>query len=222
MLGRRRTSLKHVLFVLLSSALFGAGATIGAAWLCRAFDANADGLVVDSQLESTGPWIVFTRREFGVWQVAAVISRESSAALRIEDPNIPGWSRLHDLPEYRRGDPMRVLVDSAYGWPILSMWYSVDGESDSQTRSAPSRRASGVFSDAELPIRILVIGFAGDLVFFAFVFLAILFVPRGVRRWWRGVRGRCHSCGYDLRNDLAAGCPECGWRRNDEDAQQPS
>ncbi len=24
---------------------------------------------------------------------------------------------------------------------------------------------------------------------------------------------RCLSCGYDLRGDLAQGCPECGWRR---------
>ncbi|MDY7110541.1 MAG: hypothetical protein SYC29_18065 [Planctomycetota bacterium] len=26
-------------------------------------------------------------------------------------------------------------------------------------------------------------------------------------------RGLCPSCGYDLRGDFAAGCPECGWNR---------
>jgi hypothetical protein len=26
-------------------------------------------------------------------------------------------------------------------------------------------------------------------------------------------RGRCARCAYDLRADLATGCPECGWRR---------
>ena len=28
-------------------------------------------------------------------------------------------------------------------------------------------------------------------------------------------RGRCPKCAYDLRHDLATGCPECGWRRSD-------
>jgi len=31
--------------------------------------------------------------------------------------------------------------------------------------------------------------------------------------WLR--RGCCMRCGYDLRFDLANGCPECGWRRED-------
>ena len=30
---------------------------------------------------------------------------------------------------------------------------------------------------------------------------------------------RCPSCGYNLRGDLSAGCPECGWRR--EGADEP-
>ena len=25
----------------------------------------------------------------------------------------------------------------------------------------------------------------------------------------------CPACGYDLRGDFSAGCPECGWRRED-------
>ncbi len=27
--------------------------------------------------------------------------------------------------------------------------------------------------------------------------------------------GYCPMCGYDLRGDFSAGCPECGWRRED-------
>ncbi len=27
--------------------------------------------------------------------------------------------------------------------------------------------------------------------------------------------GRCRMCGYDLRGNFSAGCPECGWRREE-------
>ncbi len=37
------------------------------------------------------------------------------------------------------------------------------------------------------------------------------------RFWWLDGRrprpGHCHKCGYDLRGNLAGGCPECGWGR---------
>jgi len=33
------------------------------------------------------------------------------------------------------------------------------------------------------------------------------------RRMIRRKRGHCIKCGYDLRGDFSAGCPECGWRR---------
>ena len=33
------------------------------------------------------------------------------------------------------------------------------------------------------------------------------------RRAIRRKRGLCIKCGYDLRGDFSAGCPECGWRR---------
>ncbi|MCH8152704.1 MAG: hypothetical protein IH830_10080 [Planctomycetes bacterium] len=42
--------------------------------------------------------------------------------------------------------------------------------------------------------------------------IAAIAVPL-VRQSLRAKRGRCIACGYDLRGDLALGCPECGWRR---------
>jgi hypothetical protein len=27
--------------------------------------------------------------------------------------------------------------------------------------------------------------------------------------------GRCPQCDYDLRDDVEAGCPECGWKRSE-------
>jgi hypothetical protein len=45
------------------------------------------------------------------------------------------------------------------------------------------------------------------------IFVAVataLFMP--ARRLLRLSRGRCPSCGYDLRFDASRGCSECGWR----------
>ena len=38
--------------------------------------------------------------------------------------------------------------------------------------------------------------------------------------WWgrparRRTLGQCPECAYDLRGDLASGCPECGWNREE-------
>ena len=212
--------MKRVLIALVISICFGVFGTIGTAWLCADLSRTEAGIGPDSLLESTGSWHVFVSRRIGVWDGAAMISLESSPALHIDDANIPGWSRLRNLPEYSRGDPMPMIYDSGYGWPLLSMWCSIDAERDWQTGTVTSRHASGSLGNAELPLRILVWGFAGDVAFFTIVFLLILILPRRIQRWWRGLRGHCQACGYDLRNDLSAGCPECGWRRDVASSQR--
>ena len=212
--------MKRILMALALSLFVGLFATISTAWLFATLSDDDSSMDGESLLESTGSWQVFASHRIGVWDGAAMISLESSAALRIDDANIPEWSRLRDLPAYSRGDPMPMMYDSGYGWPLLSMWSSSDAERDWNTGTVLSRHASGSFGDFELPIRILVWGFAGDVAFFTLLSLLILILPRSMRRWWRGLRGRCHSCGYDLRNDFSAGCPECGWRREEDTERQ--
>ncbi len=56
-----------------------------------------------------------------------------------------------------------------------------------------------------LPLAIIVPGFAANTLFYA--------APFATRRLIRRKRGLCVACGYDLRGNLSAGCPECGWRR---------
>lgn len=43
--------------------------------------------------------------------------------------------------------------------------------------------------------------------------LCMLAVPP-LRAWRRRRRGLCPICAYDLKHNLPAGCPECGWNRN--------
>lgn len=49
-----------------------------------------------------------------------------------------------------------------------------------------------------------------------FPFLAGWFVVSGYRfeyKRWANAANVCPKCGYSLRGQLAAGCPECGWNR---------
>lgn len=38
----------------------------------------------------------------------------------------------------------------------------------------------------------------------------------GIKARVRKPAGHCPKCNYDLRGDLASGCPECGWNRSDK------
>ena len=67
-----------------------------------------------------------------------------------------------------------------------------------------------------LPLSPIWPGFAVNTAFYAApLWLLFAVMPRAVRRHLRRRRGRCLKCGYDLRGDLAGGCPECGWNRAD-------
>ncbi len=70
-----------------------------------------------------------------------------------------------------------------------------------------------VIGRAFLPTIPLWGGLVLDTAFYGALWSAALIgAPLG-RRAIRRRRGRCPSCAYDLRRDLTAGCPECGWGR---------
>jgi len=64
-----------------------------------------------------------------------------------------------------------------------------------------------------IPVRPILPGFIVNTLFYAAIWFGVLFVPGIAKRAIRRKRGRCVKCGYDLRGDVAAGCPECGWNR---------
>jgi hypothetical protein len=65
-----------------------------------------------------------------------------------------------------------------------------------------------------LPVRPEWTGLLLDTVFYALILSTFAFYGP-LRRHRRTRRGRCARCAYDLAGDLEAGCPECGWRRDD-------
>ncbi len=64
-----------------------------------------------------------------------------------------------------------------------------------------------------LPLSPLWPDFAINTIFYAAVLWMLTLGPFTARRMIRHKRGHCIKCGYDLRGDFSAGCPECGWRR---------
>jgi len=63
------------------------------------------------------------------------------------------------------------------------------------------------------PLRPIWPGFTIDTLFYAAIWFGVCFGFASAKRAIRRKRGRCPRCGYDLRGQLAQGCPECGWRR---------
>ncbi len=57
------------------------------------------------------------------------------------------------------------------------------------------------------------LGLAADTAFWGAAWLGVLSVPIALRGKRRRAKGLCPTCAYDLKGNLAGGCPECGWGR---------
>ena len=62
----------------------------------------------------------------------------------------------------------------------------------------------------------LPLGFVANSLAYTAALSLLLLGPSTLRLAIRRKRGRCINCGYDLRGDFSAGCPECGWQRASE------
>ncbi|MEE8154336.1 MAG: hypothetical protein V3T53_05190 [Phycisphaerales bacterium] len=140
----------------------------------------------------------------------------------IDDPTLPAapevmpyWSKMQ--PPYQ---DWRIM---AHGWPLRTLWYDMNA----LWKKAPGSIAGGGFrmpvlwyhhrfSKPALPLRPIWPGFAINTIFYAVVLWLLTLAPLTARRLIRRKRGACIRCGYDLRGDFSAGCPECGWQRTSE------
>jgi hypothetical protein len=94
----------------------------------------------------------------------------------------------------------------AAGWPLPCLWSSAT--SNDVLAGIDVGRTDG----RVLPTRPLWAGLiVNTLVYALLVSVIVLAIP--IRRRLRTRRGRCPRCAYELAGDLAACCPECGWRR---------
>jgi hypothetical protein len=145
------------------------------------------------------------------------------SVMRQRDPNDELRDRLWHL-EDARGLPMRAFA----AYQILEYDFEArlyEREVDSGIRLEGTHLV-GVLPRA-LPYSMIWPGFAIDTLFYAAIWLTLFFGIVGGKRAIRRKRGRCPRCGYDLRGQrhqgteprrhegLGAGCPECGWNREE-------
>jgi hypothetical protein len=229
--------MKRCIFIILAFLILGAVVNIAVAW--------GSAMTIDV-------WSDIWRQRQGVssdqypcWGLVVIRRATATYVFRsaISDPqthgvgwdhrlSAPWWSRARNTPTNEPVDSFVGYAEDARGWPFICVSSSMDATLSSRTWCWTYGNVSwgiplggGQGPDAmprSLPCRPAWAGFAVKTLFYATI---LWLLPTGLlafRRRLRRKRGRCPKCGYDLRGDLDAGCPECGWNRQPERAAAPN
>lgn len=149
---------------------------------------------------------------------------------------IPSWSvhaRLSPESVPENSSYQIDFIEDARGWPLRAFrsWrkththaqsMKIGGVMESVQVYSPVQRFAWLempgwinrsIQPTGIPLMPLWSGFLADSALFGATWFVMLFGPGMVRRGIRRRRGCCPMCAYDLRRNLDAGCPECGWNR---------
>lgn len=156
-----------------------------------------------------GPYSASQRRTIG----SALLG--TPGQVKVEERAAPAWVRKialdHAGPRFS-GWQARV---AAYGWPQPVLYWLWDWRSESLDGGATLDKVAPAKTKRKEPDRALawrpiwpaIWRNAGVVGCGVWLLITLLVGVRALRR--RG-RGWCLACGYDLKHDHAAGCPECG------------
>ena len=165
-------------------------------------------------------WVGWRTRGFAIQTSWAMSDEMRFQRQRIEavKQDLPGWSVVATSPPAPPNVTPGVWFweEAGRGWPAPA-FRSIDIVAPDGTWTVREGIRIGG-SPKQKPFRIvpthpLWIGIAIDTCFWGVASLVIVIGLRLAARRLRLHRGRCPTCGYDLRDDFSQGCPECGWRR---------
>ena len=152
--------------------------------------------------------------------------------------DLPGWYATDIGFDEAQQAFWMIQIDDAHGWPFLALRSRLrlapiaarEGNHADQleygiqlplgrktaydfwTASPPS--LNGPWSGwRALPLRPIWRGLVANVLFWAVTLWAVVIGPIEIRKHLRKRRGRCPQCAYDLKANLRASCPECGWGR---------
>jgi len=125
-----------------------------------------------------------------------------------------------------RDGKMQVDTLISCGWPFRSFatGFNLSARFDAMAYGTmtqgfefgievPLGTTKGGIGPGIIPLRPLTMGLILDTIFYAFILCGVIVSFRGLVVYSRLKRQRCPSCGYQLRELVAMGCPECGWGR---------
>ena len=217
--------MKRRLFKLVLLLVVGATMTTATAWaLAVSVPQSQYGVFLLNMSLMDAPttepqWSIYNRSGPGVMTVYAVAdpAYEPKGGSEVA----PYWSRAATAPAREDVDAQVHFIEQAHGWPMLSHLRSRTlprGQGQSYVGwliTVPWASPDAGTRLRALPLTPIWPGFAINTAFYAVLLWMLWLSPFVVRRFIRSKRGCCIKCGYDLRGDFSAGCPECGWRRED-------
>ena len=220
---------------LLAGAIVNVAVAWGCSLWCASRLASAPAVEGGVHVGEDGVWKVSLRQAFALRSVASwhLQQPEDPRLLELTEADspsqvLPSWHRIQ-FPRAAEAGPMIVFQKTqACGWPCAALTWSWYTEGPDPSAPVLTELRSGIRAGGQspgmfapekvLPLRPVWPGFAVNTFFYS----VLLWLPYGgpsvLRRQIRRRRGRCPKCGYDLRGDLAAGCPECGWGREEAEA----
>lgn len=178
-----------------------------------------------------GPHWMYRRREaFGLVRLDATAAHAAPTTFTaLEEKAAPSWSALARPPQSDRQQTQ--IVEEGFGWPLTALtceWVVVGpGPVRGQVVYAPQGAIAlstphphDRTRTLALPLRPAWRGMILNTLLYAIAMLPMVMLlrfgwrqARTLRSRVRRGRGRCPACGYDLKGEHDAGCPECGWNR---------
>ena len=229
--------MKRRLLIILLFLLAGAVVNVAVAWALAAIVDDPDLYGSEStsaflRLEPADPdgikWEVHSSSTIGTTAIQSFRWRgDPQQGLLMHDDStnpsqlIPASFSLGTLPgpiEFER------RWFTSRGWPMRALWC----EEEAWLESAGNRTRLGASGGAALPdwgprsrfgyprvlpLRPIWIGFAVNTILYWLILLCPAWALIALRRHIRRHRGRCLKCGYNLRGEFDAACPECGCGR---------
>ncbi len=129
------------------------------------------------------------------------------------------WSGI--MPVDPGFDPEYFLFEEGAGWPFIcfrSLMTLGSHTSGVLPLGKRIRRLLPGMKGGAIPCNIVWPGFLLNVLILSTLAASLLHIAHYLARRRRRSRGRCPQCAYNLRGDLDAGCPECGWGRQTPDS----
>lgn len=130
--------------------------------------------------------------------------------------NMPGnyWSGGLVMFRTNSGWPMRSLSSGYSGLRVGTL--TTAGKWENRSAWELPNKLHKLFPSTPLLILhydVLWLGFLTNTIFFGCPLFLLLQALRPLKSLYRRRKGVCPHCAYNLRGNLANGCPECGWGR---------